>query len=349
MKHHPTLLSSLIGAALLAGCSSTPPSPQLSVVPFSEIRGAPDSADGFYALGRELQRSGRLDDAERAYRRALELEPAHIEAHNGLAAVSAGRGDVDQAIAILTTLAVKRPDQAHLLGNLGYAHYLKGNYFDARVALERAIALEPANPGLQEKLALVMQKLDPQAAPVPMAQGDEHTFQSATVVEQQVRDTIVELSPGIHVLQRSDATPVTLAAAPAGKTLALVPETSGAVQSAGVTDMVAEAGRNGRVEIINGNGIAGLARSVHQIVKGADWQVVRLGNQPGFKVQQTRIEYAKGNRQAARQLAKELRIAPVYWHNDALGDRVRVVIGHDLRHLKPRRSLAALGTSDIAG
>lgn len=342
MKHHPKLLVTLVGAALLAGCSSTPPVPQASVGPFSEMRGAPDSADGFYVLGRELQRSGRFDDAERAYRRALALEPAHIEAHNGLAAVAAGRGDLDQAIAILTTLAIKSPDQPHLLGNLGYAHYLKGNYFDARVALERALAIEPTNARARENLALVLQKLGPQAAPVPMAHIDQRTFQPDMQLEPRVRDTIVELSPGVHVLQRPDSTPVTLATSPVAEVRSLLPEKSAAVQPANVTDMVAEAGRQGRIEIINGNGVAGMARSMHQVVQGSDWQVVRLGNQPGFNVRLTRIEYAKGNQQAARELAKQLRIAPVYWRNETLGDRVRLVIGHDLRHVKPRRTVAAL-------
>lgn len=360
MKHHPKLLTSLVGAALMAGCSSTPPLQQAQIVPFSEIRDAADSADGFYALGRELQRSGKLDDAERAYRRALELEPSHVEAHNGLAAVSAGRGDLDLAIAILTKLAAQRPDQAHVQGNLGYANYLKGNYFDARVALERAVALDPANVRLQEKLAMVMQKLDPQAIPVPAAQIEQLAVSPATVSAPFPQDRIVELSPGVHVLQFADATPVhPVAAASPVSAPATVPATvvterprpqdkPEAGRRAAVTDLVADAGRQARVEIVNGNGIAGLARSVHQIVQSGDWQVVRLGNQGKFNVQLTRIEYAKGNRQVARLLAKELHIAPVYWHNEALGDRVRVVLGHDLRNLKLPRSQVALAVQSSA-
>lgn len=344
MKHHPKLLASLVGTALLAGCGTTPPAPQARVVPFSETRNGIDSADGYYALGRELQRSGKLDDAERAYRRALELDPAHIEAHNGLAAVSAGRGDVDMAISILTNLAAKRPDQAHLQGNLGYAHYLKGNYFEARVALERAIALDPTNARLQEKLAMVMQKLGPQAVAVPVAQADERTLQQPDAGMSAVRENIVEVSPGVHVLQRADAAPALATApakAPAAAVRSLLPE-KGTAARAAVTDMVAEAGRYGRIEIVNGNGVAGMARMVHQRVQGGgDWQVVRLGNHPGFNVRLTRIEYARGNQQAARQLAKQLKIAPVYWHNDTLGDRVRVVLGHDLRQFSLRRTQAA--------
>ncbi len=347
MKHHPKLLAALIGTALLAGCSSTPTEQQARIVPFSEVRGAPDSADGFYVLGRELQRSGRFDDAERAYRRALELEPAHIEAHNGLAAVSAGRGDVDQAIAILTTLAAKRPDQAHLQGNLGYAHFLKGNYFDARVSLERAVALDPSNERLKEKLAMVMQKLGPQAAPVPMAQLDEQD--GVITIAEPARDTIVALSSGVHVLQRLGSAPIAMAETQASEVQSLVPGTPEPGKRSAVRDIVATAGQGTRVEIINGNGIAGMARSVYQSVGGREWQVVRFGNQPGFNVQLTRIEYSKGNRQAARQLAKQLRIAPVYWNNEALGDRVRVVLGHDLRNAKLRRSQAALGDDLNAG
>ncbi len=352
MKHHPKLLASLIGATLLAGCGTTPPAPQARVVPFSETRNGIDSADGFYALGRELQRSGKLDDAERAYRRALEFDPAHIESHNGLAAVSAGRGDIDLAISILTNLAAKRPDQAHLHGNLGYAHYLKGNYFEARVALERAIALDPSNLRLQEKLALVMQKLGPQAVAVPLAQTEERRLQLPDAGAPALRESIVEVSPGVHALQRIDAAPVTVATAPANAPAAavrsLLPE-AGTTARAAVTDMVAEAGRYGRVEIVNGNGVAGMARMLHQRVHGGEWQVVRLGNHPGFNVRLTRIEYARGNQAAARQLARQLKIAPVYWHNDTLGDRVRVVLGHDLRQLSLRRTQAASDAPDSAG
>lgn len=353
MIHRPKLLVGLVGAALLAGCSSTPQAPQARVVPFSEIRNGIDSADGYYALGRELQRSGKLDDAERAYRRALELDPAHIEAHNGLAAVSAGRGDVDMAISILTNLATKRPDQAHLQGNLGYAHFLKGNYFEARVALERAIALDPANERLQEKLALVMQKLGTQAVAVPVAQTEERMLQQPEIVTPAARESIIEISPGVHALQRADAAPVTLARAktpaPASEVRSLLPE-KGTTARAAVTDMVAEAGRYGRIEIVNGNGVAGMARMVNQRVQGGgDWQVVRIGNQPGFNVRLTRIEYARGNQLAARQLAKQLKIAPVYWHNDTLGDRVRVVLGHDLRQFSLRRTQAAFDAPDTAG
>ncbi len=343
MKHHPKLLASLIGAALMAGCSSTPPAQQASIVPFAEIRGGASTADDFYVLGRELQRSGRLDDAERAYRRALELEPAHVEAHNGLAAVSAGRGDIDQAIAILTSLAAQRPDQAHLLGNLGYAHYLKGNYFDARVSLERAIALDPSNARLQEKLAMVLQKLGPNLVPVPVAQVDQRDGPLAG-------DTIVELSPGVHMLQRAELPQVAQAQAPADEVRVQLAEPAADGRRAAVADLVAEASRRGgRVEIVNGNGVAGLARSVHQIVEAADWAVVRLGNQPGFNVRMTRIEYAKGNRPAARQLARQLRIAPVYWHNETLGDRVRVVLGHDMRNANLRPAQAALTGRPKAG
>ncbi len=356
MTHHPKLLATLIGAALMAGCGTTPPAPQTRVVPFSETRNGIDTADGYYAFGRELQRSGKLDEAERAYRRALELDPAHIEAHNGLAAVSAGRGDVDLAISILTNLAAKRPDQAHLLGNLGYAHYLKGNYFEARVALERALALDPSNARLQEKLAMVMQKLGPQAVAVPMARADERMLLPPEAGAPGVRESIVEVSPGVHALQRADAAPAGAHAAvpapaqipaqapsqpPAAAVRSLLPE-KGTTARAAVTDLVAEAGRYGRIEIVNGNGVAGMARMLNQRVQGGgDWQVVRLGNHPGFNVRLTRIEYARGNQAAARQLAKQLKIAPVYWHNDTLGDRVRVVLGHDLRQFGQRRTQAA--------
>lgn len=49
------------------------------------------------ALGSAYLRAGSIDDAERAYREALQLRPKYGEAHNNLAVICIKRGDYDEA------------------------------------------------------------------------------------------------------------------------------------------------------------------------------------------------------------------------------------------------------------
>lgn len=51
------------------------------------------------ALGSAYLRAGSIDDAERAYREALQLRPKYGEAHNNLAVICIKRGDYDEAYA----------------------------------------------------------------------------------------------------------------------------------------------------------------------------------------------------------------------------------------------------------
>lgn len=366
MKRKSLCLYGLVGAGLLAGCASPATSPSVMdarIVPFAKIRDAADSADGYYALGRELQRSGKFDDAERAYRLALEMEPGHLDARNGLAAVSVNRGDVDMALSILGNLAAAHPDQPHLQANLGHAHYLKGNYFDARVALEQAVSLDPTNERTREKLLLVLQKLGvPEAESPPPAGESGLAFETVPASGQA---GIVAVGPGVYQLQAAPGRAVTATAAspqvlvPVGteadagdgpsRLAELTPPASPAAAfasapapvSAPVSAIVSM--KAAKLEIINGNGVPRLARSLRQWVQGSDWQVVRVANHPGFNVPMTRIEYARGNREPAEHLAQDLQVTPVYRHNDALGDRVRVVLGYDFRTVESLRQRAPMG------
>ncbi len=69
------------------------------------LRGlVPTAADRIAADGLELQRSGRIEEAEVAFRRALELDPSHYTASVGLASVLIENGDLDGAEAVLEPL-----------------------------------------------------------------------------------------------------------------------------------------------------------------------------------------------------------------------------------------------------
>jgi Flp pilus assembly protein TadD len=59
-----------------------------------------------------------------------------------------------------------------------------------------------------------------------------------------------------------------------------------------------------RLEIRNGNGVTGMARSLSGAIGDAHTQVVRLSNQKSFGVERTRVEYQPGFAAAAERLAE---------------------------------------------
>jgi len=130
MKKPPLLTLTLLSSSLVAGCawlpwntdgaadSAAPSSREVHgrIVPHARIQDGADSAAAFHALGRHLQREGRLDDAERAFRRALDFDPAYTEARNALAVLAASRGDLAQAISTLSSLVGSAPRSASSAG-----------------------------------------------------------------------------------------------------------------------------------------------------------------------------------------------------------------------------------------
>ncbi|MCX7294341.1 LytR C-terminal domain-containing protein [Janthinobacterium sp.] len=89
------------------------------------------------------------------------------------------------------------------------------------------------------------------------------------------------------------------------------------------------------VEIINGNGIRGMAAQVRLRVQARGMAVSRLANLPGFRQARSQILYAPGNarqadalRLALAQRGETMQLVPVA--SLARGAGIRVVLGRDL-------------------
>ncbi len=86
-----------------------------------------------------------------------------------------------------------------------------------------------------------------------------------------------------------------------------------------------------RLEISNGNGVAGMAAALARTVAGSGLQVVRLSNVPHFAVPSSHIEYQQVQEEAARALAARLGLR-AQAQTEARGSAdLRIVLGHDLR------------------
>jgi Tfp pilus assembly protein PilF len=101
------------------------------------------SAARYTNLGNLLADRGRNDDAERCYRQAVECEPGFALAHHGLAAQLHRRGEIAAAIASYRTATRLDPGRAAVWDHLGVALRAVGRSAEAIDAFHRAVAVDP--------------------------------------------------------------------------------------------------------------------------------------------------------------------------------------------------------------
>lgn len=167
MFRHNAIALAVSGLSALSACStvSVPeraaaperaalPARAGTVQPLMVVRnsGGVDS-EGMYRIGRVFQGQLRYDDAVVAYRKALALDPANVEARNALAVVYATQGLALDSEREFQAAIAQSPALSHLHSNLGY-HYLQlGRTDEAIAALREAVRLDPANSRALNNLA----------------------------------------------------------------------------------------------------------------------------------------------------------------------------------------------------
>ncbi|SFL74917.1 tetratricopeptide repeat protein [Rugamonas rubra] len=411
------LISLACASGMLFACSGMgrpPPFQQAApqpAPPRPERAAAGPDADGYYALGRAQHGALRYEAALAAYRRALQLDPAHVNARNGLAVLHAGRGEYAEAIALWRALlpapgagagtsasSGAGPQAAFLWGNLGYAYFLSGADEPALAALEQACLLDPLNALSWEHLGELLQRMGqgeraalmrrqaaslrqhdyrrdyallagggggPAGAPAAPPASAIATATAATgtgsvtagppawppaLAQTEVRRegaalvSVHRVAAGAAV--SSSAAPVAAAAVPAPPPAAapsdrrvgfrLAALTGEDIDPAATLASVALSPRSwatsapARLEISNGNGVAGMAAALARTVAGDALQVVRLSNVRHFAVPSSRIEYQQPQEAAARALAARLGLR-VAAQGEARGSaELRIVLGRDL-------------------
>jgi len=104
----------------------------------------PELALGYDVLGNVEQASGRLEAADAAYRRALELAPTYAAPRFNLAVLALRRGDAPLAVELLDQLVARDPSDAHAHLLRGQAQILLGHLTQAIADLEAATIGEPS-------------------------------------------------------------------------------------------------------------------------------------------------------------------------------------------------------------
>jgi Flp pilus assembly protein TadD len=106
-------------------------------------------------LGRLRHASGDLAGAERAFRRAIAIEPELAVAHSNLGALLGSQGEMAEAARVLETAVALDPLSVMALNNLAMARLGLRDREAAAVALRRSLALDPAQPRVRALLAKI--------------------------------------------------------------------------------------------------------------------------------------------------------------------------------------------------
>jgi tetratricopeptide (TPR) repeat protein len=92
-----------------------------------------------------LHRQGRLDEAEKLYRRVLKADRGHFDALNLLGSIKTARGRPGEAHQLLKSALKINPRSADALTNLAMALNALGRSDEALAALGRALAVAPSH------------------------------------------------------------------------------------------------------------------------------------------------------------------------------------------------------------
>jgi hypothetical protein len=346
---------------LFPACSSLPLATLTpSVKPSAAVSHSRDRPETHLQLARELHARGRLNQAADAYGKALAGDGGLIEAMNGLAVLHAMQGRYDAALAQLRAALSISPRAAHLHNNLGYVHSLAREYREAVQAFETARKLEPGNVRALSNLASAHDHLGEHerarelraeaalpgtvrapaaAAPAgaPRA-GVEHEARSGNRNEPRAADFAVrQVNPHIYELV---ATAVVVS--PVREPAALLARELGTQASGATTAHSAPVApapetpsyRAIRVEVSNGNGIAGMARRVGSHLARGGVSVVRFTDHVPFRQAATEVQYQAAYATEAARFAAMLQMPVKLVPSAALRSdiHVRLLLGRDVRH-----------------
>jgi tetratricopeptide (TPR) repeat protein len=125
-----------------------------------EVEKNPNSAVAYTNLGEAKRRAGDLEDAAKAHKKALQLNPNLVEAKLGQALVEQDKGNTAQAKQEIQD-ALKREDIAAAYYYLGDIFWKQKppDYQSAEAAWRKAVELEPKNIEYKIDLATVLSQL----------------------------------------------------------------------------------------------------------------------------------------------------------------------------------------------
>ncbi|MBI3312422.1 MAG: tetratricopeptide repeat protein [Candidatus Omnitrophica bacterium] len=163
-------------------------------------RSAPQAVEPLLHLIALLHREGKLEEAQQAGQKALEIEPDHPEVLNSLGFLYADMGiHLEEAVKLIERALSQDPRNAAYLDSLGWAYFKMDRLDEAIPLLEEAVRLD-ADGEILDHLGQVYWKAGKESEA-------EAAFKRGLVLETKDQDIIHRLKShldGLHSIQRKD-------------------------------------------------------------------------------------------------------------------------------------------------
>ena len=130
------------GGSAKSSASTAPAAPVRPAPPVYATPVNPATQRAFDDASRAL-RSGRVDEAERAYKSLAQANPELGGPHANLGVIYRQAGKVNESVGELEQAVKLSPRQPIYLNQLGIAYRQQGQFAKARDAYQRALALDP--------------------------------------------------------------------------------------------------------------------------------------------------------------------------------------------------------------
>lgn len=346
---HPRARSALavLGLGLVLGGCATAPQSAWRIVPVQTVAYGAGSAEGYYAIGRQIEHTRDWSRAADAYRQALQRDPGHVDARNALAVTLARLGLLKDAEAQLRQALAAAPQRADLHSNLGYLLLLARRPQEAQAALHTALALDPQDRVAQTNLVLAQGRAPastPPSTALVQAGTSATTAAATTTPAAAVPAAAAPLGSSagtaLQVMDQPTLAPLVqashgdLASASVSEVQRLVP-TSGTTAAAMVASSTTLASGTlpapapFTLELSNGMGRPGAAQQLRRHLQGRGFEVQHTSNLPPYRQPYTVVLYQPGQEAAARRVARALPLSAPLELDAAQRTGVRVLIGQD--------------------
>ena len=292
-------------------------------------------------LGVIFSRQGKYNEAIETFKLAIQQSPnaAHLYSNMGYAYYL--QGQYAGAVAALVQATSLDPKNQHALNNLGLAYAKVGQPADAmqtfsKAALQQSLPIAAADNIATTSVSEVPVSAVAPATPLPspakeiavVVSADEVVLalpkdrgiirpaaMSVPMIESSTK--LVQLEPHVSELQMQQYKP---ASVPLFDTPALASNSDNAH------------GAKLRLEVANGNGVAGLAGKVRQFLSNQGYVTSHLTNQKPFQVRMTQIQYREGYESEAQLLQASMpEMAELVQRNNLRNDiGIRVLLGRDI-------------------
>ncbi len=271
----------------------------------STVRPYQGNADAHYNLARYLLETGRYKEAIVEFKKVAALRPESAPAYNGLGVCYDNLREFEKAINSYEMALKLDTNLDYVHNNMGYSLLLQKRYTEAIDAFKKAIALNDRQHQYHNNLGRAYAL----AGRFDLAM-DEFELAARKPVTQAAAAEQGEQAPAQRTALNGQEQ-----------------------RAAGTSHSVGNPPKNSRVELLNGNGINGMARKMRTYLKERGFKVVRCANADSFDYPRTNIYYKKEAQDTAVQLARHIpNVKNVTEVNklDRPGVVIKVLVGKDL-------------------